>query len=116
VHTLAARLRGPTSAKAGPWADRTLRDLNVDVVFLSTNGISLDRGLTTADAAEAATKRLMLSSARRRILLADHSKVGLVSLCKHGELSDIDLLITDWGMTNGQLAALVASGLPTERA
>ena len=83
MHTLGGRLRGPTSAEVGPLADRTLRDLNVDVAFLGTNAISVHRGLTTPDPAEAATKRLMLEAARRRVLLADHSKVGLVSLCKH---------------------------------
>ena len=116
VHTLGGRLRGPTSAEVGPLADRALRDLNVDVAFLGTNGISLERGLTTPDEDEAATKQLMLSAARRRILLADHSKVGLVSLCKHAELRDVDLLITDAGLTDAQQAALVAAGLPTERA
>jgi DeoR family fructose operon transcriptional repressor len=116
VHTLGGQLRSRTSAEVGPWADRALRDLNVDVAFLGTNGITLDRGLTTPDPAEAATKQLMLSAARRRILLADHSKVGRVSLCKHGELCDIDLLITDSGLTVGQQAALTAVGLTMERA
>ena len=114
VHTLGGRLRGPTSAEVGFWADRALRGLNVDVAFLGTNGISLDRGLTTPDPAEAATKQLMLSSARRRILLADHSKVGRVSLCKHGELRDIDLLITDSGLPEDQRAELAAAGLSME--
>jgi DeoR family transcriptional regulator, fructose operon transcriptional repressor len=116
VHSLGGRLRGPTSAEVGPWTDRALRDINVDVAFLGTNGVTLDRGLTTPDAAEAATKQLMLSAARRRILLADHSKVGLVSLHKHGELSDIDLLITDSGLPDDQQAALAAAGLSVERA
>jgi DeoR family fructose operon transcriptional repressor len=116
VHTLGGRLRGPTSAEVGPWADRALRELNVDVAFLGTNGISLERGLTTPDPAEAATKQLMLSAARRRILLADHSKVGLVSLCKHGELRDIDLLISDTGLLDDQRVALRATGLVLELA
>jgi DeoR family transcriptional regulator, fructose operon transcriptional repressor len=114
VHTIGGRVRGPTSAEVGPWADRTLRELNVDVAFLGTNGISLDRGLTTPDPAEAATKHLMLAAARRRILLADHSKVGIVSLCKHGELSDVDLLITDSGLPDELRAALAAQGLAVE--
>jgi DeoR family fructose operon transcriptional repressor len=116
VHTLGGRLRGPTSAEVGPWADRVLRELNVDVAFLGTNGISLERGLTTPDPAEAATKELMLSAARRRILLADHSKVGLVSLCKHGDLRDIDLLISDSELPDDQRAALTATGLAMELA
>jgi DeoR family fructose operon transcriptional repressor len=116
VHTLGGRLRGPTTAEVGPWADRALRDLNVDVAFLGTNGISLERGLTTPDPVEAATKQLMTSAARRRILLADHSKVGLVSLCKHAELTDIDLLITDSDLPADQAAALAAAGLAVELA
>ena len=76
----------------------------------------MQRGLTTPDPDEAATKRLMLEAARRRVLLADHSKVGLVSLCKHADLRDVDLLITDTGLTDEQQAELEAAGLPTERA
>lgn len=114
VHTLGGRLRRPTSAEVGPWADRVLRELNVDVAFLGTNGISLERGLTTPDPAESATKQLMLSAAHRRILLADHSKVGLVSLCQHAELSDIDLLITDSDLPDDQRMALAATGLALE--
>jgi DeoR family fructose operon transcriptional repressor len=116
VHTLGGRLREPTSAEVGPLADRTLRELNVDLAFLGTNGISLDRGLTTPDPEEAATKRLMLAAARRRVLLADHSKFGLVSLCKYADLCDVDLLVTDAGLPDDQLAALAAAGLSTERA
>jgi DeoR family transcriptional regulator, fructose operon transcriptional repressor len=115
VHTLGGRLRTVTSAEAGHWADRTLRELNVDVAFLGANGISLDRGFTTPDPVEAGTKRLMVSAARRRIVLADHSKVGRVSLCQFAKLDDVDLLITDTGLPDDQVAALAAAGLPTER-
>jgi DeoR family fructose operon transcriptional repressor len=57
----------------------------------------------------------MLSAARTRILLADHSKLGLVSLCKYGDLADIDLLITDAGLPDDELAALRAAGPDVER-
>jgi DeoR family fructose operon transcriptional repressor len=58
----------------------------------------------------------MPASARRRILLADHSKVGAVSLCKHADLSDIDLLITDAGLSRAGLDALRAAGREVELA
>ncbi len=115
VHTLGGHVRTVTSAAVGHWANRTLSELNVDVAFLGTNGISLDRGLTTPDPEEAATKRLMVSAARRRIVLADHSKVGRMSLCRFAELHDVDLLITDAGLPDDQLTALEAAGLATER-
>ena len=92
-----------------------LADINVDVAFLGTNGISLERGLTTPDPAEAEVKHLMLGAARRRILLADHSKVGRLSLCKHADLTDIDLFITDTGVPADRLAALESAGLNVEQ-
>jgi len=116
VVTLGGRIRPVTLAEVDDWAARALADINVDVAFLGANALSVDRGLTTPDRAEAAVKRLMLSSARRRILLADHSKVGAVSQCKHADLADIDLFITDTGLPDAELQALRASGLEVEQA
>jgi DeoR family fructose operon transcriptional repressor len=115
VVTLGGRVRPLTLAEVDDWAARALAEINVDVAFLGANAISVERGLTTPDPAEAAIKRLMLTSARRRILLADHSKIGGVSLCKHADLSDIDLLITDTGLPDGDLEALQGAGLEVER-
>ncbi|WP_037074748.1 DeoR/GlpR family DNA-binding transcription regulator [Pseudonocardia spinosispora] len=116
VFTLGGRVRGRTLAEVDTWAARALQEINVDVAFLGTNGISLTRGLTTPDPAEAAIKRLMLSCAVRRVLLADHSKVGRTSLCQHGTLADIDALITDTGLADTDLDALRAAGSAVELA
>lgn len=116
VMLLGGRVRPVTMAAVDDWAARALADINVDVAFLGANAISIDRGLTTPDAAEAATKRLMLHSAQRRILLADHSKLGRVALCKHADLADIDLFITDDGIPEAELNALRATGLKVELA
>ena len=115
VFTLGGRLRRKTFAEVGDWAARALAEINVDVAFLGTNGISLTRGLTTPDPAEAAIKRLMTTCARRRILLADHSKFGVISGTKHADLGDIDLLITDNGLPNDHFAQLQRAGLSVER-
>jgi DeoR family fructose operon transcriptional repressor len=58
----------------------------------------------------------MPGCAARTVLLADHSKVGLVSLCQYGTVDDVDLLITDSGIPEPELAALRAAGLTVERA
>jgi DeoR family fructose operon transcriptional repressor len=57
----------------------------------------------------------MLGCARRRILLSDHSKIGQVSTHRYGDLTDIDLLITDTGITAADDEALNAAGLTTEK-
>jgi len=115
VYTLGGRVRSITLAEVDAWAARTLGEINVDVAFLGTNGISPHRGLTTPDAAEAAVKGLMLACARRRILLADHNKINQVSTHKYGELADLDLLITDTGIPVADDEALNAAGLTTEK-
>ena len=116
MFTLGGRVRAKTFAEVDDWAARALAEINVDVAFLGANGIIVDRGLTTPDPAEAAVKRLMLSCAQRRILLADHSKVGVVKGTKHGDLDDIDLLITDAGLADEQLAELLTAGIEVEHA
>jgi len=115
VFTLGGRLRNKTFAEVGDWAVRALAEINVDVAFLGTNGISMARGLTTPDPAEAAVKRLMLGCAAKRVLLADHSKFGVVKGTKHGDLDDIDVLISDAGLTNDQYTQLRTAGIDVER-
>ena len=111
VFTVGGRLRSRTLAEVDDFAARALAEINVDVAFLGTNGISLERGLTTPDQAEAAIKRRMLGAARRRVFLADHSKVGLVSGSQHAEIADIDLLITDDGLDSGSRRSLESAGV-----
>ena len=111
VCTLGGRVRPITLAEVDEIAARTLADINVDVAFLGTNGLSVERGLTTPDAAEAATKRLMLRTARQRVLLIDHSKVGLVRGHRHADLDDIDVLITDRELPDAVRQAAEAAGV-----
>lgn len=116
VYTLGGRVRPTTFAEVDDWAARALAEINVDVAFMGANGISVHRGLTTPDQAEAATKRRMLACADRCILLADHSKVGAVSGMQYGGLDDIDLFITDTGLADAQLAELRKAGVTVDRA
>jgi len=71
---------------------------------------------STPDLAEAAVKRATLTIAARTVLLADHSKVGVVSLARYGGLDQIDLLITDAGLPPGDMRELRDAGLRVIRA
>jgi DeoR family transcriptional regulator, fructose operon transcriptional repressor len=115
VYTLGGRVRTTTYAEVDDWAARALSEINVDVAFLGANGISVDRGLTTPDPSEAAIKRRMLSCAHRRILLADHSKIGAISGVRYGSVDDIDLLITDDRLDKSHLGELSTAGLEVDR-
>ena len=116
VLMIGGRLRGKTLATVDDWALRPLADMYVDVAFIGTNGISVERGLTTPDLAEAAVKRAMISAARRTVLLADHTKIGNDYLARFGTLADLDLLVTDAGVDDELVADVEATGLRVVRA
>jgi DeoR family fructose operon transcriptional repressor len=116
VLLLGGRVRGKTMATVDDWALRPLADLYVDVAFLGTNGASVERGLTTPDPAEAAVKRAMITSSRRTILLADHTKIGNDYLARFGSLADLDLLITDTGLNDDLVDEVEAEGVRVIRA
>jgi DeoR family fructose operon transcriptional repressor len=92
------RLRGRTLAAVDSWALQALRETFVEVAFMATNGISVERGLTTPDTAEAMVKRAAIASARRTVLLADHTKVGNDHFARFADIADIDTFITDVGI------------------
>ncbi len=111
LHQVGGRIRGRTMAAVDEWAVAALREVIVDVAFLGTNGISVARGLTTPDRDEAAVKRVMLESARRRVLLADHSKFETDHFARFGQVADLDVVVTDDGLDE-ELAAEIAGAGP----
>jgi DeoR family transcriptional regulator, fructose operon transcriptional repressor len=116
VLTIGGRIRGRTLAAVNTPALDMLRDLYVDVAFLGANGVTVEHGLTTPDPAEAAVKRAMLRAARRRVLLADHTKVGPVQLARFGAVADLDVLVTDTGLDERTAVELEAAGPKVVRA
>lgn len=110
------RVRGVTLACVDDWADQILADIQVDVTFAATNGVSVARGLSTPDVSEAAVKRAMLRAGRRVVLLADHTKVEQDHLVRFGELEDIDTLVTDDGLSDTRAETFRAAGLEVLRA
>ncbi|GAA3763461.1 DeoR family fructose operon transcriptional repressor [Spinactinospora alkalitolerans] len=106
---LGGRLRTRTQATVDGWALQALEETFVDVAFMATNGVSAERGLTTPDTAEAMVKRAMIRSARRAVLLADHTKVGNDHFTRFATVDDVDCIITDTGLAAGlgdELSAL----------
>lgn len=111
VHLLGGRVRGLTQATVGGETVEALGRLHCDVVFLGTNGLTPQHGLSTPDPDEAAVKRAMVRSARRKVVLADSSKVGATLLISFASLSDIDVLVTDSGLPEADRQQLVNEGL-----
>ena len=87
----------------------TLRDIaryRADVALLSPFGLDAEAGATSYDPNEAEIARAMFRHARQRILMADHTKLGLVSRVSYCRTAEADLILVD--DRAGSLAALDA--------
>ncbi|MGI5195627.1 DeoR/GlpR family DNA-binding transcription regulator [Streptomyces sp. CA-288835] len=116
LHLVGGRVRHRTRAAVDAWALRAYGEIRADVVFLATNGFSLDYGLTTPDLAEAAVKRAAAAAARRVVLLADSAKHGQEHFARFGAMADVDVLITDSGLSPEDATALKRGGTEVVRA
>lgn len=116
VHLVGGRVRGRTLAAVGEATVEFLRHRYVDVAFLGANGFSAERGFTTPDGDEAASKRALIECAGRSVVLADSSKAGVNHFASFAALREVDLLITDAGLDAGRAADLEAAGLAVVRA
>jgi DeoR/GlpR family transcriptional regulator of sugar metabolism len=103
---LTGGVRTPSDALVGPVADLTIRSLHFDLLFLGCYGFDVDAGLTTPNLAEAETNRTLIRVARRVVVLADHTKWGLVGLSSFARMDEVDVLITDDMMSDDARAQL----------
>ena len=92
---LTGGVRTPSDALAGPVAVAALRTLHVDTLVLGVHGIDERAGLTTPNLVEAETNRALIAAARRVLVVADHSKWGIVGLSTIATLDQVDVLVTD---------------------
>jgi DeoR family transcriptional regulator, aga operon transcriptional repressor len=83
----------------GPTAIEALNAVLMDRVFIGVCGVDPERGATTIEADEAAVFRAMSRRAKQVVIVADSSKVGMTSPAVICAVTDIDILITDDGIS-----------------
>jgi DeoR family fructose operon transcriptional repressor len=108
---LGGECRSLTGALVGSFTEEMLKNVYADKVFLGANGLSVERGLTAPNPTEAHTKMLMARSAKKRIGVVDHTKIGLEFLVSFCPISDLDILITDEGVSDLYLERIRESGI-----
>jgi DeoR/GlpR family transcriptional regulator of sugar metabolism len=97
---LTGGVRTPSDALVGPFAVTALRSVHLDIVFMGVHGMEPRSGFTTPNMLEAETDRVLIEAGRRLVVVADHSKWGVVGISSIARLDEADVLITD-----GQLEA-----------
>ncbi|GGL96472.1 DeoR family transcriptional regulator [Nakamurella endophytica] len=104
---LTGGLRTPSDGLVGPIAVQAIRSLRVDMVIMGVHGMDEHAGLTTPNLMEAETNRALVESARRLVVVADHTKWGVVGLAQIAPLRAVSTLLTDEGLDE-QAAAVLA--------
>jgi DeoR family transcriptional regulator, fructose operon transcriptional repressor len=95
----------------GPIALKTFSGLSVDKVFVATNGITIQKGLTTPDINQAEIKKAMIRMASEIIVLCDSSKIGNHGFVQVCPIAAIHCLVTDGRIDERDLNELVSAGV-----
>ncbi|MDO5552160.1 MAG: DeoR/GlpR family DNA-binding transcription regulator [Planctomycetia bacterium] len=74
-----------------------IQNINVDKLFLATNGMSIAKGLSSPNLDTANVKSALIKSASQVILVADSDKIEKNYFVRFAMLNELDMLITDSG-------------------
>jgi DeoR family transcriptional regulator of aga operon len=97
-----------------PLATQLIADIRATVAFIGCNGIDVHTGVTNINLPEAEVKRAMLLAARRRVIVADGSKLGETELAKVCGIEEVSLLVTDRTADPEVIGQLVSAGCRVE--
>jgi len=95
---------------SGPLIKQALDQFNIGKLFMSCQGVDIERGLSEASESLAAVKRLLIERADRTYLLADHTKFGVRAAVVFATLAEIDAVVTDRSAAADQLARIAKTG------
>ncbi len=88
-------LRRDTPSLVDPLADLLLKDISADLAIVGCKGISAAHGVTDDHFPGIAVGRRLLETGRKRVVVADASKIGASSVARLWDAEDVDLLITE---------------------
>lgn len=115
LSVLGGGVRTNTFAMVDASVVEAVRRIRADVLFISCDGFSMERGLTTPYREEALVKRAMIESSRWVVALVDHSKFGNDQMFGYAGFDDIDVVITDSRVTGDEVQLLESHDIEVVR-
>jgi DeoR/GlpR family transcriptional regulator of sugar metabolism len=103
---LTGGIRTPSEALVGPFAIAQLRSVHLDLVFMGVHGMDGKAGFTCPNLMEADTDRALIEAGRRLVVVADHTKWGVIGIATIARLDEADVLVTDAALSATALGAL----------
>jgi DeoR family transcriptional regulator of aga operon len=95
----------------GPLATGVLEQVALDIAIVGVDGIDAVAGATAHHEGEASINALMAQRASKVVIVADSSKVGRRAFARICTAREIDVVVTDAGITAAGAAALEEAGV-----
>lgn len=95
----------------GIYAESALELIQCGKCFFGVEGFDVEAGLTCNNIEEATLTRKMMSSAQKTIVLADSSKFCRRGFAKICDLKDVDILVTDSGISDKARKSITELGV-----
>ena len=99
----------------GHAAITSLNDVFLDRVFVSVCGIDVARGITVIEPEEALTFRTLINQAKQTVVVADSSKIGIVTPALISPISKVHVLVTDTRASDKAIAPFLERGIEVRR-
>lgn len=111
VEQLGGRIHRKSCATLGETAGLTLNNMVCSKFFVGVDGVDLDFGITTSTIEEAQLSRKMMAASSKTVVLADSSKLGQRGFGHIATLDEIDIIITDDGVTKEMREIIESAGI-----
>ena len=111
VEQLGGRIHRKSCSTLGENAGATLENVVCSKFFVGVDGVDPDFGITTSTIEEAQLSRKMMAASSKTVVLADSSKLGQRGFGHIAALDEIDILVTDDGITKEMREVIEGAGI-----
>lgn len=113
VTLLGGELQEESETMVGPITKLCLSMIAVNKAFIGMDGFSEKLGFTCGDFSRAEVGKEMCSRAKRTIVLAESSKFDNVGMTPVVDISNVNMVITDKGISKSKLSILEKNNIKT---
>lgn len=104
-------LRRNSLSLVGATAEESFKNYFCDKLFLAVDGLNTTHGLSTPNIEEAHLNRIMMEISKQVIVVADSSKFHKRSFAFIAPISEVDIVITDSGLSGEDQKKLENAGV-----
>ncbi|RMZ61118.1 DeoR/GlpR transcriptional regulator [Chryseobacterium nematophagum] len=108
---LGGEVRKSSTSIVGSISESILKQFSCNKLFLGVDGIDMEFGISTSNAAEAHLNQLMIECSDKVVIVADSSKLNRKGFGKITSLDKIDSLVTDDNIQDEDIRKLEEIGI-----